>query len=76
MKKRHIPLVTNVRTIIMNDIELFDNIFNQLDDLKHWCEDLENRLWYIEESLRLLQNGSRSKVTSWYKSPLNKKANA
>jgi hypothetical protein len=76
MKKGHMPFLNRVRTIIMNDIELFDSIFNQLDDLKHWCEDIESRLWYIEETLRLLQNGSRSKISSWYKSTLNKKVNA
>lgn len=76
MKKSHMPFMNNIRTIIMNDIELFDNIFNQIDDLKHWCEDIENRLWYVEESLRLLQNSSRSKTTSWYKPSLNKKVNA
>lgn len=76
IRKSHIPFLKNVRTIVMNDIELFDNIFNQLDDLKHWREDIENRLWYIEDTLRLLQNGSRTKVTSWYKSSINKKVNA
>lgn len=76
IKKGHMPFMNNIRTIIMNDIELFDNIFKQIDDLKDWCEDIESRIWYIEETLRLLQNGSRSKVTSWYKSSMNKKANA
>jgi len=76
MKKKNLPAVNRVRTIVMNDVELFDSIFNQLDELRQWCEDMENRLWWMEEALRFFQRSSRTKVPPWYESWLNKKVNA
>ena len=75
-KKNNLPGVNRVRTIVMNDVELFDSIFNQLDELRQWCEDIESRLWWMEEALRLFQQSTRSKVPPWYESWLNKKVNA
>jgi hypothetical protein len=76
MKKKNLPAVNRVRTIVMNDVELFDSIFNQLDELRQWCEDMESRLWWMEEALRFFQSNSRAKVPLWYESWLNKKVNA
>jgi hypothetical protein len=76
MKKKNLPAINRVRTIVMNDVELFDSIFNQLDELRQWCEDMESRLWWMEEALRFFQSNSRAKVPPWYESWLNKKVNA
>jgi hypothetical protein len=75
-RKSHLLATNKIRTIVMHDLELFDNIFNQLDELKQWCEDIENRLWWIEEAVRLLNSNTRMKGPSWYESLLNKKVNA
>lgn len=75
-KKNSLPDINRVRTIVMNDVELFDSIFNQLDELRQWCEDIESRLWWMEEALRLFQRGTGVKVPPWYESWLNKKINA
>jgi len=74
--KKNLPCINKVRTIVMNDVELFDNIFNQLDELRQWCEDIESKLWWMEEALRLFQRSSRAKLPPWYESWLNKKVNA
>lgn len=76
MKKKNLPAINRVRTIVMNDVELFDSIFNQLDELRQWCEDMESRLWWMEEALRFFQRSSHAKVPPWYESWLNKKVNA
>lgn len=74
--KKNLPCINKVRTIVMNDVELFDSIFNQLDELRQWCEDIESKLWWMEEALRLFQRSSRAKLPPWYESWLNKKVNA
>jgi hypothetical protein len=55
---------------VLNDLEfeLFDNILKQLDELKQWCEDMDNRLRWIEEAIMLSKNGTRIKVPQWYDS--------
>jgi len=58
------------RATVLNDLEfeLFDNILKQLDELKQWCEDMDNRLKWIEEAIMLSKNGTRIKVPQWYES--------
>jgi len=58
------------RATVLNDLEfeLFDNILKQLDELKQWCEDMDNRLRWVEEAIMLSKNGTRIKVPQWYES--------
>jgi antibiotic biosynthesis monooxygenase (ABM) superfamily enzyme len=63
----------NVRATVIYDLEFFDTILKQLDELRQWCESLESRLWWVEEAMRLSQSGMRMKVPRWYESWLTGK---
>jgi antibiotic biosynthesis monooxygenase (ABM) superfamily enzyme len=63
----------NGRATVIYDLELFDHMLNQLDELRQWCESLENRLWWIEEAIRLSKNNMRIKIPRWYESWLTGK---
>jgi hypothetical protein len=64
----------NVRATVIYDLELFDTMLKQLDELRQWCESLENRLGWIEEAIRLSKSGMRIKIPRWYESWLTGKA--
>jgi antibiotic biosynthesis monooxygenase (ABM) superfamily enzyme len=63
----------NGRATVIYDLELFDHMLKQLDELQQWCESLESRLWWIEEAIRLSKSGMRIKVPRWYESWLTGK---
>lgn len=71
--RNNVPCRDNVRVTMMYDLELFDTMLNQLDELKQWCESLENRLGWIEEVIRLSKTGMRVKIPRWYESWLTGK---
>lgn len=61
------------RATVIYDLEFFDTILKQLDELRQWCESLESRLWWVEEAMRLSKTGMRIKVPRWYESWLTGK---
>lgn len=58
---------------VIYDLEFFDMMLKQLDELRQWCESLESRLWWVEEALRVSKSGARMKVPHWYESWLTGK---
>ncbi|MEW6213751.1 MAG: hypothetical protein AB1478_00890 [Nitrospirota bacterium] len=66
----------NERAIVMYDLELFDKIFKELDELRQWCEEIEDRVRWIEEAVRLSKSGAHNKVPQWYKAWLSGKIDA
>ncbi len=64
------------RATMVQDLELFDGILKQLDELRQWCEDIEERLWWIEEAVRLSRSCERIKVPQWFESWLKGKNSA
>jgi hypothetical protein len=63
----------SIGATVIYDLEFFDTIAKQLDELRQWCESLESRLWWVEEAMRLSQSGMRMKVPRWYESWLTGK---
>ena len=71
------PLVMDYgRAPMVHDLELFDEILKQLDELRQWCEDIEDRLWWIEEAVRLSKSSERIKVPQWFEAWLKGKNSA
>jgi antibiotic biosynthesis monooxygenase (ABM) superfamily enzyme len=63
----------NVRATAIHDVEFFDTLLKQLDELRQWCESLESRLWWVEEAMRLSKGSVRVKLPQWYESWLTGK---
>ena len=61
------------RSPVIYDLELFDTMLKQLDELRQWCESLESRLWWVEEAIRLSKSSVRVKLPQWYESWLTGK---
>lgn len=66
----------NGRAIVMHEFELFDKIFKELDELRQWCEDIEDRIRWIEEVVMLSKNDKHIKVPKWYETWLSGKTDA
>ena len=60
----------------MYDVEVFEDIFKELDKLRQCCEDIEERLQWAEEAIRQSRSGVRIEVPQWYKSWLSGKIDA
>jgi hypothetical protein len=60
----------------MYDLEIFEDILRELDKLRQWCEDIEERLQWVEETIRQSRRGVRIEVPQWYKSWLSGKIDA
>jgi len=58
---------------VIYDLEFFDTMLKQLDELRQWCESLESRLGWIEEAIRISKSSTRIKVPRWYESWLTGK---
>jgi hypothetical protein len=72
-KKSSPPERDSVRATVIYDLEFFDTMLKQLDELRQWCESLESRLWWVEEAMRISKSGMRIKVPRWYESWLTGK---
>ncbi len=72
-EKNNTPDRDSVRATVIYDLEFFDTMLKQLDELRQWCESLESRLWWVEEAIRLSKSGTRIKVPRWYESWLTGK---
>jgi antibiotic biosynthesis monooxygenase (ABM) superfamily enzyme len=71
--KNNIPDRDGVRATVIYDLEFFDTMLKQLDELRQWCESLESRLWWVEEAMRLSKSSVRVKLPQWYESWLTGK---
>ncbi|MBE0427081.1 MAG: hypothetical protein IBX72_10625 [Nitrospirae bacterium] len=60
----------------MHEMETLEDILRELDKLRQWCEDIEERLQYVEETIRQSRSGVRIVVPQWYKSWLSGKIDA
>lgn len=74
--RNNTPERDSVGATVIYDLEFFDTMLKRLDELQHWCESLESRLWWVEETIRLSKSGTRIKVPSWYESWLTGKIDA
>ena len=72
-EKNNTPERDGVRATVIYDIEFFDTVLKQLDELRQWCESLESRLWWVEEAMRLSKSSVRVKLPQWYESWLTGK---
>ena len=72
-ERNNTPDRDSVGATVIYDLEFFDTILKQLDELQQWCESLESRLWWVEEAIRLSKSGTRIKVPRWYESWLTGK---
>jgi hypothetical protein len=72
-EKDNAPERDNVRAAAIYDVEFFDTMLKQLDELRQWCESLESRLWWVEEAMRLSRSSVRMKLPQWYESWLTGK---
>ncbi|OGW51908.1 MAG: hypothetical protein A2Y81_10695 [Nitrospirae bacterium RBG_13_43_8] len=72
-EKNNAPDRDNVRAAAIYDVEFFDTMLKQLDELRQWCESLESRLWWVEEAMRLSKGSVRVKLPQWYESWLTGK---
>jgi antibiotic biosynthesis monooxygenase (ABM) superfamily enzyme len=72
-EKNNAPDRDNVRAAAIYDVEFFDAMLKQLDELRQWCESLESRLWWVEETMRLSKSSVRMKLPQWYESWLTGK---
>jgi len=72
-EKKNAPDRDNVRAAAIYDVEFFDTMLKQLDELRQWCESLESRLWWVEEAMRLSKGSVRVKLPQWYESWLTGK---
>ena len=72
-EKNNAPERDNVRAAAIYDVEFFDTMLKQLDELRQWCESLESRLWWVEEAMRLSKSSVRMKLPQWYESWLTGK---
>jgi antibiotic biosynthesis monooxygenase (ABM) superfamily enzyme len=75
-EKNKAPDTENVRAVAIYDVEFFDTMLKQLDELRQWCESLESRLWWVEEAMRLSKGSVRVKFPRWYESWLTGKIDA
>ncbi len=75
-KRNKTPDRDSLGVTVIYDLKFFDTILNKLDELQQWCESLESRLWWVEETIRLSKSGTRIKVPSWYESWLTGKIDA
>ena len=72
-QENNAPERDSARATVIYDLEFFDMMLKQLDELRQWCESLESRLWWIEEAIRISKSGPRMKVPRWYESWLTGK---
>ena len=72
-EKSNTPERDDVRATVIYDLEFFDTVLKQLDELRQWCESLESRLWWVEEAMRLSKSSVRVKLPQWYESWLTGK---
>ncbi|MEW6571165.1 MAG: hypothetical protein AB1390_08325 [Nitrospirota bacterium] len=61
---------------MISEMDFFEDILRELDRLRQYCEDMEDRLRWIEEAMRLTTKGARIEVPQWYKSWLSGKIDA
>lgn len=73
LTERNTPDGDNVRAAAIYNVEFFDTILKQLDELGQWCESLESRLWWVEEAMKLSEGSVRVKFPQWYESWLTGK---
>ena len=72
-ERNNTPDRDSVGATVIYDLEFFDAMLKQMDELRQWCESLESRLWWVEEAMRLSKSSVRVKLPQWYESWLTGK---